>query len=167
MIVNVNENRLRSIVSICEEQFGFVKGKSTTGVIFALRQQKERYREGQHDLFIDLGKKLRQSSCGRTVLEHARQGVSEQCIRLVKNMCHQCETVVRCAAGTSEPFAVEVGLHQGSVFSPFLFSIMVDSLTEKTIGRLCSQMMWCCAQGRKTCWSWNWSSGGKPWRREE
>ena len=24
--------------------------------------------------------------------------------------------------------------------------------------------MWCCAQGRKTCWSWNWSSGGKPWR---
>ena len=60
MIVNVHENRLRSIVSICEEQFGFVKGKSTTGVIFALRQLKERYREGQHDLhcvFIDLGKK--------------------------------------------------------------------------------------------------------------
>ena len=46
-------------MSICEEQFGFVKGKSTTGVIFALRQLKERYREGQHDLhyvFIDLGK---------------------------------------------------------------------------------------------------------------
>ena len=68
--MNMHENRLRSIVSICEEQFGFVKGKSTTGVIFALRQLKERYREGQHDLhcvFIDLGKKLRQNSCGRTV----------------------------------------------------------------------------------------------------
>ena len=51
MIVNVHENRLRSIVSICEEQFGFVKGKSTTGVIFALRQLKERY-----SVFIDLGK---------------------------------------------------------------------------------------------------------------
>ena len=89
MIVNVHENRLRSIVSICAEQFGFVKRKSTAGVIFALRQLKERYREGQHDLncvFIDLGGKLRQSSCGRTVLVHARQGVSEQCIRLVKNM---------------------------------------------------------------------------------
>ena len=89
MIVNVHENRLRSIVSICEEQFGFVKEKSTTGVICALRQLKERYREGQHDLncvFIDLGKKRCQSSCGRTVLVRARQGVSEQCIRLVKNM---------------------------------------------------------------------------------
>ena len=53
-------------------------------------------------------------------------------IRAVKNMYHQCESVVRCAAGTSEPFAVEVGLHQGSAFSPFLFSIMMDSLTEKS-----------------------------------
>ena len=89
MIVNVHENRLRSIVSICEEQFGFVKGKSTTGVIFALRQLKERYREGQHDLhciFNDLGEKLCQSSCGRTVLVHARRGVSEQCVRIVNNI---------------------------------------------------------------------------------
>ena len=45
-------------------------------------------------------------------------------------MHHQYETVVRCAAGTSEPFAVEVGLHQGSAYSPFLFAIMMDSLTE-------------------------------------
>ena len=45
-------------------------------------------------------------------------------------MHHQCETVVRCAAGTSEPFAVEVGLYQGSAFSPFLFAIMMDSLPE-------------------------------------
>ena len=38
--------------------------------------------------------------------------------------------VVRCAAGTSEPFAVECGLHKGSAFSAFLFSTMMDSLTE-------------------------------------
>ena len=111
-----------------------MKGKSIIDVIFALRQLQERYREGQQDLhsvFIDLEKKLHQSSCGRTVSVHARRGVSEQCIRLVKSMYHQCESVVRCAAGTSEPFAVEVGLHQGPAFSPFLFSIMMDSLTEK------------------------------------
>ena len=32
-------------------------------------------------------------------------------IRLVKDMYTQFETVVMFAAGTSEPFAVEVGLH--------------------------------------------------------
>ena len=52
-------------------------------------------------------------------------------IRLVKDMYHQCKTVVRCAAGTSEPFAMEVGLHQVSAFiQPFLFAIMMDTLTE-------------------------------------
>ena len=44
----MHENRLRNIVSINEEQFGFVKGKSTTCAIFALRQLQERYR-GQQD----------------------------------------------------------------------------------------------------------------------
>ena len=56
-------------------------------------------------------------------------------------MYHQCETVVRCAAGTSEPFAVEVGLHQGSAFSPFLYAIMMDSLTENIRKEAPWQMM--------------------------
>ena len=58
------------------------------------------------------------------------KGVPEMYTRLVKDMYHQCETVVRFAAGTSEPFAMEVGLHRGSAYSPFLFAIMIDSLTE-------------------------------------
>ena len=50
---------------ISEEQFGFVKGRSTTDVIFALRQLQqlqERYREGQQDLhwvFVDPEKPTR------------------------------------------------------------------------------------------------------------
>ena len=63
----MHDNRLRNIVSISEEQFGFVKGKSTTNAMFALRQLQERYREGQQDLhcvLIDLEKSLRQSSEG-------------------------------------------------------------------------------------------------------
>ena len=64
----------------------------------------------------------------------------EKYIRLVKDLYQQCETVVRCAAGTSEPFAVEVGLHQESAFSPFLFAIMTDSLA-KTIRKVAPWQM--------------------------
>ena len=129
----VHENRLRNIVSISDKQFGFVKGKSTTDSIFALRQLQERYREGQEDLlyvFIDLEKAYYRVQREELYWCMRDKGVSEKYIRLVKEMYHQCETVVRCAAGTSEPFAVEVGLLQGSAFSPFLFAIMMDSLTE-------------------------------------
>ena len=41
----VHENRLRNIVSKSDEQFGFVKGKSTTDAIFVLKQMQERYRK--------------------------------------------------------------------------------------------------------------------------
>ena len=56
-------------------------------------------------------------------------------------MYHQCETVVWCTAEKSEPFAVEVGLHQGSAFSPFLCAIMMDSLTENIRKQAPWQMM--------------------------
>ncbi|KAK3521075.1 hypothetical protein QTP86_006999 [Hemibagrus guttatus] len=46
-------------------------------------------------------------------------------------MYERSRTVVRCAVGQTEEFKVEVGLHQGSALSPFLFSIVMDQLSEE------------------------------------
>ena len=48
---------------------------------------------------------------------------------------------MRCAAGTSESVAVEVGLHQGSAVTTFLFAIMMDSLAENSRKEAPWQMM--------------------------
>ncbi|MCJ8730181.1 hypothetical protein PDJAM_G00181210 [Pangasius djambal] len=37
----------------------------------------------------------------------------------------------RCAVGQTEEFKVEVGLHQGSALSPFLFAMVMDQLSEE------------------------------------
>ena len=41
------ETRLRKEVDICEQQYGFMPGRSTTDPMFALRLLMEKYREGQ------------------------------------------------------------------------------------------------------------------------
>ncbi|KAK3538426.1 hypothetical protein QTP86_001766 [Hemibagrus guttatus] len=46
-------------------------------------------------------------------------------------MSERSRTVVRCAVGQTEEFKVEVGLHQGSALSPFLFAIVMDQLSEE------------------------------------
>ena len=41
------------------------------------------------------------------------------------------ETVVRCAVRTTGSFVVKVGQYQGMALSPFLFAVIMDSLTDK------------------------------------
>ena len=83
----VHDNRLRNTVSISEEQFGFVKGKSTTDAIVALIQLQERYREGQQELhcvFIDLEKASGKNCIGAC---EANNCVPEKYIRPAKDTC--------------------------------------------------------------------------------
>ena len=52
-------------------------------------------------------------------------------MQLVQDKYEESETVVRCAIETTENFKVEVGLHQGSALSPFVFSVIMNRLTDK------------------------------------
>ena len=56
-------------------------------------------------------------------------GVAEKYVKVIQDMYHDSETTVRCAVGTTKPFSVRVGLHQGSALSPFLFAVVMDQLT--------------------------------------
>ncbi|KAK3518002.1 hypothetical protein QTP70_030316 [Hemibagrus guttatus] len=60
-----------------------------------------------------------------------KSGVAEKYVRVVQGMYERSRTVVRCAVGQTEEFKVEVGLHQGSALSPFLFAMVMDQLSEE------------------------------------
>ncbi|KAK3521393.1 hypothetical protein QTP70_004134 [Hemibagrus guttatus] len=60
-----------------------------------------------------------------------KSGVAEKYVRVVQDLYERSRTVVRCAIGQTEEFKVEVGLHQGSALSPFLFAIVMDQLSEE------------------------------------
>ncbi|KAK3526825.1 hypothetical protein QTP70_034615, partial [Hemibagrus guttatus] len=60
-----------------------------------------------------------------------KSGVAEKYVRVMQDMYERSRTVVRCAVGQTEEFKVEVGLHQGSALSPFLFAMVMDQLSEE------------------------------------
>ncbi|KAK3528988.1 hypothetical protein QTP70_014117 [Hemibagrus guttatus] len=130
----VVEARLRKVVEICEQQYGFIPRKSTTDAIFALRILMEKYRDGQRELhcvFVDLEKAYDRVPREELWYCMRKSGVAEKYVRVVQDMYERSRTVVRCAVGQTEEFNVEVGLHQGSALSPFLFAIVMDQLSEE------------------------------------
>ncbi|KAK3511348.1 hypothetical protein QTP70_004529 [Hemibagrus guttatus] len=111
-----------------------VKRKSTTDAIFALRILMEKYRDGQRELhcvFVDLEKAYDRVPREELWYCMRKSGVAEKYVRVVQDMYERSRTVVRCAVGQTEEFKVEVGLHQGSALSPFLFAIVMDQLSEE------------------------------------
>ena len=52
-------------------------------------------------------------------------------VRLVRDMYENSMTLVWCTIGVMDGFQVEVGLHQASALSPFLFAMVMDRLTDE------------------------------------
>ena len=122
--------RIRNEVTIAEQRFGFIPGRSMIDAIFCLRMEK--WSEGQkevHCVFIDLEKPYDRVP-GKEMWECLRLAeTSEYYLRVMKDMYDGATTTVRCAAGLTEEFKVGWGLYQGLALSLFLFAIIMDKLT--------------------------------------
>ncbi|MCJ8730703.1 hypothetical protein PDJAM_G00187500 [Pangasius djambal] len=83
-----------------------------------------------------------------------KSGVAEKYVRVVQDMYERSRTVERYAVGQTEEFKVEVGLHQGSALSPFLFAMVMDQLSEEVRQESPCTMMFAddiviCSESRK------------------
>ena len=56
--------------------------------------------------------------------------VPEKYVRMIQDTYRDVTTQVRSTVGVTDSFRVQLGLHQGSALSPFLFNIVFDVLTE-------------------------------------
>lgn len=128
----VIDGRLRNIIQLHSNQCGFVKGRGTTDAIFAARQLLEKHHEKRkslHMAFLDLEKAFERVP--RQLIWYALRdhGVPELLIDWVRMLYVNTNSRVKCAAGTSDSFPIQVGVHQGSALSPLLFITIMDTIT--------------------------------------
>ncbi|KAL5142307.1 LINE-1 reverse transcriptase [Glycine soja] len=110
------------------------RSTSTMEAIYLLRRVMEQYRMDQQDLhliFIDLEKAC--DRVPREILWKAleKKGVRVAYIRAIQDMYDRVSTSVRTQGGESDDFPITIGLHQGSTLSPYLFTLILDVLTEQ------------------------------------
>jgi hypothetical protein len=106
--------------------------RSTMEAIFLIRQLMERCRKKKKDIhiiFIDLKKAY--DKVHRNVKWWALQKhkVSSKYITLIKDMYDNIVTSVRTSDGDTNDFPINIGLHQGSALSPYLFALVMDDVT--------------------------------------
>ncbi|ETN78570.1 hypothetical protein NECAME_10267 [Necator americanus] len=142
----VLEARLRKIVSVSLNQCGFVKDCSTIDAIHAVRILLEKHREKSCSVylaFLDLEKAFDRVPHELLWMSMRSHRVPEEYVRWTKLLYAKSTSVVRCAAGTSRPFPVQVGVHQGSSLSPLLFILCMDTITKEIRGLYSLPMMSC------------------------
>ena len=93
----ITEARLREIVNIRDNQFGFRPGMSTTEPVFALRQLQEMCREKNKDLhmgFVDLEKALDRIPRDLIWWCLRKKGVPVEYVQIVQDMYRSSKTQV-------------------------------------------------------------------------
>jgi hypothetical protein len=65
--------------------------------------------------------------------------VSTKYINLIKDMYTNVVTSVRTSDGDTDDFRINIGLHQGSALSPYLFALVIDGVTRDIQG----DIPWC------------------------
>ncbi|GFR65673.1 RNA-directed DNA polymerase (Reverse transcriptase) domain containing protein [Elysia marginata] len=109
-------------------------GRGTTDAIFTFQQIQEKRQEKKVELFttfVDLEKAYDRVPRDLVYWSLSKRKVPEKLIRLVKATYKKATTVVRTAHGKTGQFEIEVGLHQGSGLSPFLFTTVLDTISEE------------------------------------
>ena len=89
--------------------------------------QEENHAKGKkfYMCFVDLEKSFDRVSQKVSEWALRKKGISEVLVRSMMSLYEGAKTRVRVDSELSEKFEVKVGMHQGSVLSPFLFAVVV------------------------------------------
>ncbi|XP_061385566.1 uncharacterized protein LOC133320819 [Danaus plexippus] len=128
----VIDSRLRMECSLSKNQYCFVPGLSTIDPTFAMTMIAEVYREKKeplHIAFLDMEKAFDRVTRSTMWWSLRARNVPDAYVSVIADMYTNVRSFIRTIVGVTKSIPV-TGVHQGSVLSPFLFSLVLDTLTE-------------------------------------
>ena len=124
---------IRFRVSIDDMQFCFVPGKSITDTMFFVHQLQEKFttikKKPLYCAFLDLEKAFDHVLRKVTIL--STLGVEEWAVRVIQGMYSSTRSCVRINGQYSKEIKVGFGAYRGSVLSPQLFILDLETLSDK------------------------------------
>ena len=138
LYTSIINNRISSWLEknkkLVEEQAGFRSKRSTSEQIFILKeiiQERGAKKRNTICCFLDIRKAY--DTVFREGLWDAMKvkGIGGKIWRVVKNIYREVGSCVRLGNEKTDWFNLEVGLRQGCILSPVLFSIFIDGLAEE------------------------------------
>ena len=111
---------------ISDSQFGFRKGKSTVDALFILHTIVQNYLNEKKRLyccFVDFKKAFDSIYRNGLWLKLHRSGIGGNILRIIRDMYHKVKSCVRACNNYSEFFEYALGLRQGEIMSPVMFSL--------------------------------------------
>ena len=118
-----------NVISDC--QFGFRRGMSTLDAIFVLMSIVQKYMNENKRLycvFVDLKKAFDSIYRNALWLKLYRQGIQGKMLRVIKDMYEKAKSCVKHCNSYSDFFKCSLGLRQGEVISPIMFSLFIEDL---------------------------------------
>jgi len=131
----VLNNRLATYVDPClaEEQAGFRDGRRCEDQLFILTDIIEKRIQRNQPLwvvFVDVRKAYDRVWRNGLWYKLAKMKVSPKMIRILQEMYSEVQNSVQVDKTDSETYNINIGLKQGCIMSPVLFSIFINDLVE-------------------------------------